>query len=453
MLTANKNALKKMQKMPGAMAPPMPAQPGMPQPEQGADIRSLLGQPYEAPKKNFADRLGLLGGALMDYDGTFGQGNFDRAQERWQGHADSHRQAFDQSRNEQLMMAAASGDPHALFMLSPELGIKQRWRDEDKMAPPAPVKGTNLNGRLVNPYTGELIADHGAADALPSGMRMGPNGPEWIPGYIEGQEQMRARGAPQVNVNLPGGGENPYAGLPDGTIIEGPPGTANLTGGQYWAVRNGRPVIESAEGGAAAGDAADLERKEAGRRASIARASQTVMREAGRGLELMEHIVGWGDQGKESGVEIGGNEVLGANARIALSKIAGTAEWQWVKNLESARSNIGLDRLQEMRDNSPTGGALGQVPFQQQQRLEQVLGAFEIGMPQKAMEENLHYLQNAYMDITFGSAEERADLVRRGLLSEAENAEIQSHYHDLDWNKFGRRNERLKFNPATGDFE
>lgn len=256
-----------------------------------------------------------------------------------------------------------------------------------------------------------------------------------------------------VNNSMGGAAPNQYQGLPDGTFIEPPPGTSSLKDGQVWMLRNGQPTIENAPGGAAADAADEKERKDAGRRASIARASQTVMREAGRGLELMPSIVGWSSKDKQPGVEVGGGEIATANARIMLSKIPGTAEWQWVQNMESAKSNIGLDRLQEMRDNSPTGGALGQVPFQQQQRLEQVLGAMEIGMPELAMEENTKYLQNAYMDITFGSEEERASLVQRGLMTAEENAEIQGHYHDLDWNKFGRRNAPLKYNPATDEFE
>lgn len=36
---------------------------------------------------------------------------------------------------------------------------------------------------------------------LPSGMRMGPNGPEWIPGYLDAQMMLRKAGAANVSVN------------------------------------------------------------------------------------------------------------------------------------------------------------------------------------------------------------------------------------------------------------
>lgn len=45
---------------------------------------------------------------------------------------------------------------------------------------------------------------------LPEGMRMGANGPEWIPGYLEGRGQVAARGATRVNV--PVNTERTYAG-------------------------------------------------------------------------------------------------------------------------------------------------------------------------------------------------------------------------------------------------
>jgi len=275
---------------------------------------------------------------------------------------------------------------------------------------------------------------------LPAGMQMGANGPEWIPNYLEGQERLRRSGAQNVNVsNVLGGEQSPYAGLPDGTIIEPPPGTANLPGGQVWRIRNGQPTIEAIPGSEAEREAEQRETQRLGRDATRQRAGATVVREVGRGLELMPKIVGWGAMAPGGETETtGAGEIAGANARLVLSRIPGTAENQFMQNIESALSNVGLDVLQSMRDNSPTGGALGQVPFQQQQRLEQVLGAFKITMPRPVIEENLKYLNNAYMDIMFGSQAEREKLVQQGMLSAEQNAQIEYAYYDLNWDKFGR---------------
>lgn len=259
-------------------------------------------------------------------------------------------------------------------------------------------------------------------------------------------------GKPATTVNVTTGGPgqpNPYANLPDDTFIEAPDGTAPLKGGQMWVVRNGRPTIVNAEGGDAAQAEEEAETKRLGRQASTQRAGRTVVREVGRGLELMPNIIGWGGESVpgESEVSVGGDEIAQANARAFMAKVPGSAEYQFMQNIESALSNVGLDRLQEMRENSPTGGALGQVPFQQQQRLEQVLGAFKITMPRSVMEENLKYMNNAYMDIMYGSEEEREALVQQGRLSPEQNQQIQQNYYNLNWNEFGR------FEPPPEGFE
>lgn len=42
------------------------------------------------------------------------------------------------------------------------------------------------------------------APKLPAGMRMGPNGPEYIPEYLRGQQEIRAAGRPQTSVTVQG---------------------------------------------------------------------------------------------------------------------------------------------------------------------------------------------------------------------------------------------------------
>jgi hypothetical protein len=130
--------------------------------------------------------------------------------------------------------------------------------------------------------------------------------------------------------------------------------------------------------------------------------------------------------------------VVGANARLALSKVPGTAEYEVSQFIESALSNVGLDRLQLMRETSPTGGALGQVPFQQQQRLEQVLGSLKLGQSPKIIEENMKRVQNIYFDVIYGDKSERAELVRQGKLDKAESERIDSLYHNLSFDETGR---------------
>jgi hypothetical protein len=91
-----------------------------------------------------------------------------------------------------------------------------------------------------------------------------------------------------------------------------------------------------------------------------------------------------------------------------------------------------------MRENSPTGGALGQVPIQQQKRLEQVLGSLSLGQSPETIEANLKRVINIYIDIVYGSSAERAEAVRSGKMDQATSDQIEAYYHSLPFDPLGR---------------
>ena len=65
-----------------------------------------------------------------------------------------------------------------------------------------------------------------------------------------------------VNNNLPSNTPpSQYSRLPNGTMIDAPPGTRPLGDGQYWVVENGQPVVRAAEGSSAAADQAAADAK------------------------------------------------------------------------------------------------------------------------------------------------------------------------------------------------
>lgn len=66
------------------------------------------------------------------------------------------------------------------------------------MQPPGPLK-VGKDDRLVDPRTLKEVL--GAQPNLPTGMVAGANGPEYMPAYLKGQQDIRAAGKPQVNVN------------------------------------------------------------------------------------------------------------------------------------------------------------------------------------------------------------------------------------------------------------
>jgi hypothetical protein len=65
-----------------------------------------------------------------------------------------------------------------------------------------------------------------------------------------------------VNNNLPSNTPpSQYGQLPNGTMIDAPPGTRPLGDGQYWVVENGQPVVKAADGSVAAADQAAADAK------------------------------------------------------------------------------------------------------------------------------------------------------------------------------------------------
>lgn len=216
-------------------------------------------------------------------------------------------------------------------------------------------------------------------------------------------------------------------------------------------------------GGPADQAAALAEDQEAGRKAQRARAGATVVQDLQRALDLLPEL----------GPFVGNPGVIGGLARAGSAQIPGSLVNRITQFTESALSNVGLDTLQQMRENSPTGGALGQVPIQQQRRLEQVLGSLDVTQPPDVLEANIKRVINIYTDIIYGSAAERERAVQQGRMTRQQSDEIESYYFDLPFDERGRpvqgrgetpagqagssaqsgTSRRLRLNPVTGQLE
>jgi hypothetical protein len=256
-------------------------------------------------------------------------------------------------------------------------------------------------------------------------------------GLIEGSpeyQRFMIEGAPQVGLSLTVGPDGSIqvsqgVGLAGGAPTGGvggfgaiPPGMAliqNEDGGYELVVIPGGPAAQAAE---------DDERKRLGRQAQIARAGGTVVQDLQRALDLIPDL---GALSRNEGI-------TGGLSRSARKRIPGSLEYQITEFTESALSNVGLDTLQQMRDNSPTGGALGQVPIQQQKRLEQVLGSLNVNQRPTQLDANIKRVINIYTDIIYGSPEERAAAVEAGRMSPEESAEIDGLYFELPFDARGR---------------
>ena len=77
---------------------------------------------------------------------------------------------------------------------------------------------------------------------------------------------------------------------------------------------------------------------------------------------------------------------------------------QKVKNLlATVKGNIGFDKLQAMRDASPTGGALGQVSERELTFLQSVFGSLEQDQSPEELRYNLQLLRYVYNNIIHGA--------------------------------------------------
>jgi hypothetical protein len=79
-----------------------------------------------------------------------------------------------------------------------------------------------------------------------------------------------------------------------------------------------------------------------------------------------------------------------------LSLLPGTPAKDLAANLETIKANLGFDRLQQMRDASPTGGALGQVAIQELVALQSTVASLDIQQSPAQLRKNLAKIEGHY---------------------------------------------------------
>ncbi|WP_210243960.1 hypothetical protein, partial [Brucella melitensis] len=89
-------------------------------------------------------------------------------------------------------------------------------------------------------------------------------------------------------------------------------------------------------------------------------------------------------------------------AGSALSKIGGTASNDVNQLITTIKANAGFDRLQAMRDASPTGGALGAVSERELTYLQSTIGSLDQSQTKEQLIRNLKRVRQAYADIIDG---------------------------------------------------
>jgi hypothetical protein len=76
-----------------------------------------------------------------------------------------------------------------------------------------------------------------------------------------------------------------------------------------------------------------------------------------------------------------------------LSQVGGTPAADLAATLDSIQATVGFDKLQEMRENSPTGGALGSVTERELALLQATFGSLKQSQSRKQFEDNLEVVR------------------------------------------------------------
>ena len=83
----------------------------------------------------------------------------------------------------------------------------------------------------------------------------------------------------------------------------------------------------------------------------------------------------------------------GGVGRLAAA-VPGTPAYDLARRIETIKANIGFGELQRMRDESPTGGALGQVAVQELNYLQSALGNLDQAQSREELEKNLRNIRS-----------------------------------------------------------
>lgn len=119
-----------------------------------------------------------------------------------------------------------------------------------------------------------------------------------------------------------------------------------------------------------------------------------------------------------------------------VSNVPGTPQYDVSELLGTIKANVGFDRLQQMRDMSKTGGALGQVAVQEIDALQRTIQSLKQGQSPRQLRENLVLIREHYKRAT--------DLMKK-MHAERYGEESLPEAKEKDYD--------LEYDPATGAFK
>lgn len=240
-----------------------------------------------------------------------------------------------------------------------------------------------LNG--VNPQLAQAVRAGALSAGDAYGQHLKAQTPKALPSgvqeyeYAKGQgfdgslmdykQAMKKAGATNVNVN-----------------------TASKVG----TIPQGYQLVEDPQTGAysmspIAGGPAEIEQQKAAEQKAIGQRSKAMS-----GNVVIEDI----DRALE-GIAENPMTTTGMGASV-LQNIPGTAARDVAGLVQTIKANSGFDRLQAMRDASPTGGALGAINQSEMGLLQSALGNLELSQSREQLEHNLKRVKAIYEGIVHG---------------------------------------------------
>jgi hypothetical protein len=211
-------------------------------------------------------------------------------------------------------------------------------------------QGKEVKG-IRNPFDGSFVREGGAKSDILS------------PEELAQQIQLRQAGRDSVNVDLSKGPQ--FGNIPPGYMLQQGPD------GYQMVPVAGSPAAQAGEKG----------------KVQQGRAADLVSQEVGRALTEMK------------------SATLPTTGLVGdyLSSIGGTAAHNVRELVKTIEAEAAFGRLQQMRESSPTGGALGQVTERELALLTAALGSLKQSQSADQFRDNLMRVNNVYNDIVHGA--------------------------------------------------
>ncbi|TCL70464.1 hypothetical protein [Rhizobium sp. BK251] len=183
---------------------------------------------------------------------------------------------------------------------------------------------------------------------------------------------------------------------------------------------DGRRAIRPLSGSPAEAEQNAARDKESNRQQQTKTSGGIVLQDIGRALNVMGNASEW-----PSGPD-----------RAVRRNFSDSTVGQVDRLIGTIKANVSADAIQQMRLNSPTGGALGNVSDRDLELLERTKGNIDVNQKFDVLQDNLRRLKNVYLDLVYGTPEQIDGLVDQGKLSPEDGYRLRKR-EKLSFDEFG----------------